>query len=81
MSYRAPVGSPEAVVLGCMPYRRPMTVAEILRAGPFHRKSGYRPLKVVLERLVDAGRLERTIRKPRTGRPAVCYRRIAALPR
>lgn len=87
MTYRAPVGFPEAIVLGFMPYRRPMTVNEILRASPFRKtnpktlKSAYPVLQRVLDQLVDAGWLDRVVRKPRTGRPALCYRRIAALPK
>jgi len=81
MPYRVPVGFSAATVLGFMVYRRPMTVGEILYAGPFKRKGGYQPLKAVLEQLADAGWVERTVRKPRTGRPAACYRRIAVLPK
>jgi hypothetical protein len=87
MPYRAPVGFPEAVLLGFMPYRKAMTVGEILRASPFRAtnprtgKSAYPALKRVLDQLVDAGWLDRTVREPRTGRPAFCYRRITALPK
>ena len=64
-----------------------MTVVEVLRASPFRAtnprtgKSSYPQLKTVLDQLVDAGWLDRTVRKPPTGRPAFCYRRIVALPK
>lgn len=85
MTYRHPAGFPEASVLGAMRFRKPMTVGEILAVGPFRRysngKSNYPVLKQVLGQLMVAGWVDQVIRKPRTGRPAMCYRRIAALPR
>lgn len=85
--YSAPPGFPEAALLGVMPYRRPMTVSEVMRAAAlimrlrYQGRSNYPAFKRVLDQLVDAGWLDRMVRKPRTGRPALCYRRIAALPK
>ncbi len=73
-----PTGFPEAAILAVMPYRKPMTVKEIQAAAHAHAYSGVRAL---LEALEQAGWVESVLRRPRTGRPALAWKRIAALPR